>query len=51
MTVRVPSVDARILAAMGFNPYRKYKATPTDYVLLATVGLAAAGMVVWAVFS
>ena len=36
---------------MGFNPYRKYQATPTDYVLLAVVGLTAAGLVFWGFFS
>lgn len=36
---------------MGFNPYRKYRANLTDYVLLAAVGLVAAGLVLWGLFS
>lgn len=36
---------------MGFNPYRKYRANRTDYVLLATVGLVTAGLVLWGLFS
>jgi len=51
MCVRVPSDVVRILAAMGFNPYRKYRANLTDYVLLAAVGLVSAGLVFWAFFS
>jgi hypothetical protein len=51
MPVRVPPARGRILAAMGFNPYRKYRATATDYVLLAAVGLVAAGLVFWGLFS
>jgi hypothetical protein len=33
---------------MGFNPYRKYRARPTDYVLLTLVFGVAVGLVVWA---
>lgn len=51
MSVRVLPDRRRILAAMGFNPYRKYRANTTDYVLLATVGIVAAGLVLWAFFS
>lgn len=51
MWVRVPSDDRRILAVMGFNPYRKYKANRTDYVMLAAVGLVAAALVVWGFYS
>ena len=51
MPVRVPPGGGPILAAMGFNPYRKYKATPTDYVMLAAVGIVAAGLVIWGLFS
>jgi len=51
MPVRVPPVDPRILAVMGFNPHRKYRATTADYVLMAAVGLAAAGLVIWGFFS
>jgi len=51
MLVRVPPADPRILADMGFNPHRKYRATPADYVLMVAVGLAAAGLVIWGFFS
>lgn len=51
MGVRVLPGVGRILAAMGFNPYRKYRANATDYVLLASVGVVAAGLVLWAFFS
>ena len=47
MRVRVPPPGGRILAAMGFNPYRKYRANLADYALLTAVGLIAAGLVVW----
>jgi energy-coupling factor transporter transmembrane protein EcfT len=35
---------------VGFNPYRKYRANRTDYVLIGAVCAAAAGMLVWALF-
>jgi hypothetical protein len=33
---------------MGFNPHRKYRARPTDYVLLTVVFLAVLALVAWA---
>jgi energy-coupling factor transporter transmembrane protein EcfT len=33
---------------MGFNPYRKFKAKPADYALVAIAVLVAVGLVVWA---
>lgn len=51
MRMTVPPAGRRILAAMGFNPYRKYRATATDYLLLAAVGLVAAALVVWGFWS
>ncbi len=33
---------------MGFNPHRKYRATLTDYVVMAIVTTVAIGLVVWA---
>jgi energy-coupling factor transporter transmembrane protein EcfT len=33
---------------MGFNPYRKFKAKPADYALVAIAMLVAVGLVVWA---
>lgn len=36
--------------AVGFNPYRKYRANRTDYILIAAVCAAASGMLAWALF-
>jgi energy-coupling factor transporter transmembrane protein EcfT len=33
---------------MGFNPYRKFKAKPADYALVAIATLVAVVLVVWA---
>jgi hypothetical protein len=33
---------------VGYNPYRKYRARPLDYVLLAVVFLVAIVLVAWA---
>jgi hypothetical protein len=33
---------------VGFNPYRKYRATATDYVLIAAVCLIAVALLAWA---
>ncbi len=33
---------------MGFNPYRKFKAKPADYALVAVAFVVAVGLVVWA---
>lgn len=33
---------------MGFNPHRKYRAKPTDYVLVTAAVAVALGFVVWA---
>jgi energy-coupling factor transporter transmembrane protein EcfT len=35
---------------VGFNPYRKFRAKPVDYALIAVVFAAAGAMVVWAFF-
>lgn len=35
---------------MGFNPYRKFKAKPADYVFVAAGVVAAVGLTVWAFF-
>ena len=37
-----------ILMAVGFNPYRRFRAKPADYVLVAVAVLVAAGLVIWA---
>lgn len=34
--------------AMGYNPYRKYRARPADYVMVVAALAVAAGLVVWA---
>jgi hypothetical protein len=33
---------------VGFNPYRKYRASTTDYVLISVVFAVALGLVAWA---
>lgn len=34
--------------AMGYNPYRKYRARPADYVMVVAALVVSAGLVVWA---
>jgi len=36
---------------MGYNPQRKFKARPTDYIVLAIGMLTAAAFVVWGFLS
>ena len=43
------AMAATILRAVGYNPHRKYKASPADYVLVAAAMLVAIGLLVWAV--
>jgi len=33
---------------VGFNPYRKYRATTTDYILIAACCLIGVGLLAWA---
>lgn len=33
---------------MGYNPYRKYRARPADYVMVVAALVVAAGLVAWA---
>lgn len=33
---------------VGFNPYRRFKARPSDYVLVAVCILAAIALLAWA---
>lgn len=33
---------------MGFNPYRRFRAQPTDYALVAVAIVVALGLVAWA---
>jgi hypothetical protein len=35
---------------MGYNPYRKFTAKPSDYVLVAVAICVAIALVVWAFF-
>jgi len=35
---------------VGYNPYRKYKATPADYAMVIVCVLVALGLVGWAFF-
>jgi hypothetical protein len=34
---------------MGFNPYRRFRARPADYVLVAAALVVSAALVVWGV--
>ncbi len=40
---------ATILASVGFNPYQKFKAEPSDYVLVASAVLVTALLLAWAI--
>ncbi len=33
---------------VGFDPHRKYKATPLDYAVIASAFVIIAGLVAWA---
>ena len=37
-----------ILTAVGYNPYRKFKAKPADYVLVAAALLVSLALRIWA---
>jgi hypothetical protein len=39
------------MTAMGFNPYRKFRARGSDYVLVASALFVVAVLVGWAVFA
>jgi hypothetical protein len=36
------------MGTMGYNPYRKFRARPTDYVLLTLVFVILIGLLIWA---
>jgi hypothetical protein len=38
-----------ILRAVGYNPYRRFRARRADYVLVAVALMAALALVIWAV--
>ena len=58
VTVTIPSarstssvsklIRGTILTAVGFNPYRRFRARPTDYVLVVVAIALALALVVWA---
>jgi hypothetical protein len=39
-----------ILTAVGFNPYRRFRARPADYLLVGAAFAAVAALVIWALF-
>jgi hypothetical protein len=41
-------MGATILAAMGFNPYSRFRAKPLDYALVVAAVLVAIVLVLWA---
>lgn len=40
----------RHTGTVGYNPYRKYRAKPADYVVVAAALTAAIGLAVWGLF-
>ena len=38
-----------ILTAVGFNPYRRFRARPADYALVVAAFVVAFALVLWAV--
>jgi hypothetical protein len=36
--------------AVGYNPYRRFRARPVDYVLVVVAVLVAVALVMWAFF-
>jgi hypothetical protein len=38
-----------ILTGVGYNPYRKFRARPVDYVLVVAALVVALGLVLWGV--
>jgi hypothetical protein len=41
-------MPATILTAVGFNPYRKFRARPADYAMVAVALAIAVALVAWA---
>jgi hypothetical protein len=35
---------------MGFNPYRKFSARPSDYLFVASALVVAGALLVWGIF-
>jgi hypothetical protein len=42
------STPRTILMAVGYNPYRRFRARPVDYVLVVVAVLVAVALVLWA---
>jgi hypothetical protein len=36
---------------MGFNPYRRFRARPSDYAMVAVAIVLVLALVIWAAFS
>jgi len=36
---------------VGYNPYRKFRARPSDYALVAAALVVALALVLWAIFA
>jgi|GEM_PF-516483 hypothetical protein len=41
---------ARHTARVGYNPYRKYRASAGDYVLVGAALIVAIGLALWGIF-
>ena len=42
------AMAATILSLVGYNPYRKFRAKPADYALVAAALLVSLGLLIWA---
>jgi hypothetical protein len=42
-------MPATILTVVGFNPYRRFRARPADYAMVAVALGVAVALVIWAV--
>ena len=47
-SVVAPESDPAILTTVGYNPYRKFQARPSDYLLVALAVIVAIALVAWA---
>jgi len=50
IAIRGKSAPSVHTSSMGYNPYRKHKATTADYVLVVAAALVATTLVVWGLF-
>jgi hypothetical protein len=44
-------MPANILMAVGYNPYRRFRARPSDYVLVVAAVAVCVALLAWAVFA